>query len=264
MNKRKILALAMALSMVAILAVGATLAYFTDIDSATNTFTVGNVDIIQNEKQRKVDENGKPTAELETFVDAQLIVPAVGTYAYAPLADCPTENGYNKDAVHATWSAYTVFADTFKNVHDKFVTVTNNGQNDAYVRTIIIIENPFDRAVEDYIGISWNAGYSDDINSISEAEEIPFNNGEYIAYVLTYEKPVKAGDTTVPSLRQVYLDATATNEIAADFGPTLDVYAISQAVQADGFEDATTALDAGHGKIDAAKLSALFADVLAD
>ena len=45
MSKRKILSLAMALSLVAILAVGATIAYFTDTDEATNTFTVGNVSI---------------------------------------------------------------------------------------------------------------------------------------------------------------------------------------------------------------------------
>ena len=45
MSKRKILTLAMALCMVAILAVGGTMAYFTDEDAKTNTFTVGNVDI---------------------------------------------------------------------------------------------------------------------------------------------------------------------------------------------------------------------------
>lgn len=49
MTKRKILLLAMSLCMVAILAVGGTLAYFTDTDSATNVFTVGNVDITLNE-----------------------------------------------------------------------------------------------------------------------------------------------------------------------------------------------------------------------
>lgn len=54
MNKRKILMLAMSLCMVAILAVGGTLAYFTDTDSKTNTFTIGNVDITLNED---FDEN---------------------------------------------------------------------------------------------------------------------------------------------------------------------------------------------------------------
>ena len=45
MNKRKIILLATALCMVAILAVGGTLAYFTDTDEKTNVFTVGRVDI---------------------------------------------------------------------------------------------------------------------------------------------------------------------------------------------------------------------------
>ncbi len=45
MSKRKILLLALCLGLVAILAVGGTLAYFTDEESAKNVFTVGNVDI---------------------------------------------------------------------------------------------------------------------------------------------------------------------------------------------------------------------------
>lgn len=45
MNKRKIMMLALSLCMVAILAVGGTLAYFTDTDTKTNTFTTGNVEI---------------------------------------------------------------------------------------------------------------------------------------------------------------------------------------------------------------------------
>ena len=48
MSKRKILALASAVCMVAILAIGGTLAYFTDKDEATNTFTTGKVDITLN------------------------------------------------------------------------------------------------------------------------------------------------------------------------------------------------------------------------
>ena len=49
MNKKKILVLAMTLSMVAILAIGGTIAYFTDKEEATNVFTIGNVDIILEE-----------------------------------------------------------------------------------------------------------------------------------------------------------------------------------------------------------------------
>ena len=45
MNKRKILGIALSLSVVEILAVGAYLAYLTDTQKAENTFTVGNVHI---------------------------------------------------------------------------------------------------------------------------------------------------------------------------------------------------------------------------
>ena len=43
--KKKILTAALAVCMLATLVIGASLAYFTDTDSKTNTFTVGNVDI---------------------------------------------------------------------------------------------------------------------------------------------------------------------------------------------------------------------------
>lgn len=43
--KKKILAFALVVAMLAIAVVGGTLAYFTDEDEATNVFTVGNVDI---------------------------------------------------------------------------------------------------------------------------------------------------------------------------------------------------------------------------
>lgn len=45
MKKKNILAMALALALVAVLAVGATLAYFTDNDTERNTFTMGHVDI---------------------------------------------------------------------------------------------------------------------------------------------------------------------------------------------------------------------------
>lgn len=59
MNK-KIAILALALCMVAAIAVTGTIAYFTDNDSATNTFTVGNVKIDLTEP--KWDEQGKEDA----------------------------------------------------------------------------------------------------------------------------------------------------------------------------------------------------------
>ncbi len=59
--KRKILALVLCVAMLAIAVVGGTLAYFTDADEKTNTFTVGNVDITLTEP--KWEESGKAEAE---------------------------------------------------------------------------------------------------------------------------------------------------------------------------------------------------------
>ena len=61
MNKKKILALCLIVCLLATAAVGGTLAYFTDTDAATNTFTVGNVDIDLTEP--KWDATGKAEAE---------------------------------------------------------------------------------------------------------------------------------------------------------------------------------------------------------
>ena len=48
-NKKKITTVVLLLAFLAIAVTGGTLAYFTDTDEATNTFTVGNVDIILSE-----------------------------------------------------------------------------------------------------------------------------------------------------------------------------------------------------------------------
>lgn len=61
MNKRKIILLATALCMVAILAVGGTLAYFTDTDEKTNVFTIGRVDITLEEDFGNVVEGSDET-----------------------------------------------------------------------------------------------------------------------------------------------------------------------------------------------------------
>lgn len=69
MSKKSLLVLAMTLSMVAILAIGGTLAYFTDTESATNTFTVGNVKIKLVEK----NEDGSD------FTQKQVLMPGSKT-----------------------------------------------------------------------------------------------------------------------------------------------------------------------------------------
>ena len=58
MNKRKLMLVAVALCMVAILGFGGTLAYLTDTDNAKNVFTAGNVGLTLDEAKVEKDENG--------------------------------------------------------------------------------------------------------------------------------------------------------------------------------------------------------------
>ena len=81
MSKRKIMLLAAALVMVAVLGIGGTLAYFTDEDEEINTFTVGNVDIDLDEPNW--DEDGS--------VDAPDVYPG------EPLAKDPTVTNVGKN-----------------------------------------------------------------------------------------------------------------------------------------------------------------------
>lgn len=79
--KKKILAITLCVAMLAIMLVSGTLAYFTDTNAKTNTFTVGNVDIDLTEP--KWDETGSKDAK--------------DVYPGEPLAKDPTvtNNGAN-------------------------------------------------------------------------------------------------------------------------------------------------------------------------
>ncbi|MBR6312859.1 MAG: SipW-dependent-type signal peptide-containing protein, partial [Oscillospiraceae bacterium] len=79
MSKKKILTIAISVALVAILVVGASLAYFTDTKEATNTFTVGGVKIELLEQQRAHDNEGNLTTTLENFEQDKLLMPIVGS-----------------------------------------------------------------------------------------------------------------------------------------------------------------------------------------
>ena len=74
MTKKKVLAVAGVLGIAALVLSAGTLAYFTDTDKATNTFTMGNVDIKLIEEQRNEDGTA-----LEDFEQDKVLMPLVGS-----------------------------------------------------------------------------------------------------------------------------------------------------------------------------------------
>lgn len=97
--KRKILALVLCVAMLAIAVVGGTLAYFTDDEAKTNTFTVGNVNITLTEP--KWEATGKAEAE--------------DVYPGEPLAKDPTvtNDGANPCFVRIAVTGLDQFAEEF-------------------------------------------------------------------------------------------------------------------------------------------------------
>jgi len=268
MSKKSLLVLAMTLSMVAILAIGGTLAYFTDTDYNKNVMVTGNVEIDQLEKQR--GDNG-----LEDFEDDQKMLPAVGD----------NNNDGKLDVAYDDGPGRLFSAD--RNVIDKMISVKNTGSEEAYVRTIIAFEIP--AMVDGYEGETLKdvegAEYIDVVNvdpylytvmnegaTAGKGYTLPKDGDAYVIiekdnvnYLVTeyyYKNESKlAGKIknedgtytyaeTAPSLKQIYMSAQATNESTAlMFGEDGEytILALSQAVQTEGFDDAKTALDKAFG-----------------
>ncbi len=238
-NFKKILLMGVSYVLIAALAIGGTLAYLQDSDEAVNVMTLGNVYIEQIEQER--DANGK----LVPFTQAKPAYPAVGEIAWA-------NNG-----VVVNGAEYKLFTPELKNVVDKIVTINNVGKTDAFVRTIVAIEAP-DYDPQDLIHINFNeVGVT-----ISAPLTTEINGVKYVIFTFTYTEALAAGAKSAPSLIQLFLDKRADNEFCAKFGTAWEVLTLSQGVQAAGFADAQTALNAGFGEVNAANAAKWFGDEL--
>lgn len=225
--------------------IGGSLAYLQDEDSDVNVMTLGNVDIVQNEYEWETVENTSSgstgtTNKLVPFTQGKPLYPYVGELGWTNTED--------------SGGAYRQF--TMNNVVDKYVTVTNTGKSDAYVRTFIALEMG-DYSYEEFnmIGLS--------TNSITGAEfpglhwkwtddfvaEIDGKN--YNIMVAVYDEALKPEVETIPSLLQVYLKNTATNEtvekLDGNNNGTYDILTFTEAVQVNGFDDPVIALNTAFG-----------------
>ena len=109
--KKKLLAMCLVVALAATAVIGGTLAYFTDTDTKTNTFTAGGVKIDLIEQQ--VGENG-----LEPFEQDQVLMPIVGSAQ-------GEKDQYGQPVA--------------ENYIDKIATIENKGKSDAYVRAYFAI-----------------------------------------------------------------------------------------------------------------------------
>ena len=296
--KKKLMASILCLSLLLIMLLGSTLAWFTDDVGTTNTMVVGNVKIDQHEKDRA----GNP------FVNNQPIFPAVILGK-----DAEGQPKINKDS-NNLWDTADI-----NNEIDKIVTVENTGISDAYIRTVFAFEmmlvngkweNPLTNVEADastnteanpaevvlnvnetvdnegnkvqYIDFGTNAVI---IYKHTENGKVVYNTTEagaeaaYVVGVYTYSEAlpkkgsVDADDNALnisaPSLLQFYLADHVGNEFYDAVGTDgYQILVLSQAVQTQGFEAeqngrsaAEVALDTAFGAVNAENAAEWFANM---
>ena len=146
--KKKITAICLCVALLAIAIVGATLAYFTDTKSATNTFTVGNVkiDLIESRFHREGNDNSG---------DVSIPDPTQTASGMAYVTD--GHKAFTDDEIKADAAKYSEYiGERGKNMvpgrnFAKCPYVVNTGDNDAYVRIRVMAPHDYEGSYRGFI-----------------------------------------------------------------------------------------------------------------
>ena len=276
--KKKLTAIFLCVALAAIAIVGASLAYFTDTKSATNTFTVGNVkiDLIESQFHREGNDNSGDTS----------------------IPD-PTHKVTADDGMEYVTTGHTMFTDeeikedakTYQNDYlavkganmvpgrgvAKCPYVVNTGANDAYIRIRVMVPSAANNdfvAVKDggvitnqWCSTSFISGEFIDAkgngwnNAPAIERNVEKNGMKYDVYTFTRTKPLAAGAMTEWNVWnfiginkaatsddiQKAINAGAIKVAETDSGAktmSLNVLVEADAIQAEGFANATEAFAA--------------------
>ena len=266
--KKKITALCLCVALLAVAVVGASLAYFTDTKSATNTFTVGNVkiDLIESRFHRTGSDNSGDTSlpDPTTKASGMEFVPDNWTI-------------FTNDEIKADAKTYATDYLAVKGENmvpgrgvAKCPYVVNTGANDAYIRIRVMVPSA---ANNDFVDVKdggvitnqWctTSMLCGEFQSGAQTgwpviEKGVVKNGvTYDVYTFTRTEPLKAGamtewnvwnfigvDKTATSADiQKALDAGAITVVGTDGAQVmaLNVLVEADAIQADGFANAAAA-----------------------
>ncbi len=248
MKTKKILLGAIAVILTIIISIAATVAYLTDVDSETNVFTIGNVDIDLLEYERINTETKDADANVQEFHDNKPLLPAVIDKDFDYTAG-DTYVDWEQIGKEAGYTSPIWDPDKINNEVDKMVFVENTGDYSAYVRIFFAFEagnfGTFDE-FQKKIHINLN-----DDEKLWKWEWIPTvgenGEGKYFVATATYKKVLAPDAITEISLSQISLDYTATNDDVDAFGNDYRVLVNVQGIQSSGFSDPETALKEGFG-----------------
>ena len=266
--KKKVTALCLCVALLAVAVVGASLAYFTDTKSATNTFTVGNVSIklIESKLHRQgfggTGDTSIPTPG-QTASGMKYISDGAKAFTDAEIqTDAET---YTTDYLPVKGSNMVPGRRVAKSPY-----VINTGANDAYIRIRVMIPSA---ANNDYVGVhdggvitnvwcSTSMLSGEFVNTKSggqsnepyiEKKAVTRDGVTYDVYTFVRVEPLAAGKMTEWNVWNnigINKDATSADiQKAIDAGAitangdtmTLNVLVEADAIQAEGFADAAAA-----------------------
>lgn len=256
--KKKILALSVCVVMLAVAIVGGTLAYFTDTDAEVNTFTVGNVkiDLIESQLHRS-NASGNPLLASPDF--AEKLIPADEYSAKHGWNDPYYSDALIKEDAK-NYTAYLAEKGSNmvpgSNVH-KMPYVINIGKNDAFVRVRVLVPvNLFtilDNGPSCWTTTAMNVGdvvskavdyYNTNGYTMSDAFKVERDSVSYYEFDFTYTKALAPNEMTFWNCwGNIRIDPNATSEQLKDVD-SFKVIVEADAIQADGFADATAAFAA--------------------
>lgn len=212
---KKIVAIVLAMALVAVAAVGATMAYLTDTKSVTNTFTMGDVKITLDETDVKNPEGARVTSNAYDIypgavVTKDPIVHNVGKNGAYIRATVNVSNWMNLVSAY-----YPDFKETFP--------------NDGYKAALNLLVGE--------LGEGWSV--------VGVEGGDVFTIGQFDAkFVLKYDGILAPGTDTIAMFQTVTIPAGIDNANTESFK---EVKVVAQAIQAEGFntwEDAFAAFDA--------------------
>lgn len=245
--KKKITAIFLCVALLATAIVGASLAYFTDTDNETNTFTVGNVkiDLLESSLHREnagIANGATSDSELWSNVEK------LGSNNTSPYKAGDTF--YTDDQIKANAREYkceNVKLNPGESYH-KMPYVVNTGKNDAYIRIRVMIPAALDTAILNSSMYTTTALNNKEFTMAYDSTGTVERDGVmYNVYTFTRIDPLAAGEMTYWNVwGTIHMDTTATNEQIAQLLPngTFNVLVEADAIQADGFANATAAFAA--------------------
>lgn len=246
MKKKTILVAAIAVMLVAALVVGGTLAYFTDTDTKTNTFTVGNVSIelLESNLHREnagIANDATSDSELWSNVAKEGFN---NTSTYKAGDTFYTDAQIEADA--ANYNCKDVKLAPGQSYH-KMPYVKNTGANDAYIRIRVMIPANLDTAILNSSIYTTTALEKEFTMVYDDSGTVDRGGVKYNVYTFTRNAALKPGEMTYWNVwGTVHMDSDVTNEeITSLFGEgrpcTFPVLVEADAIQADGFANADAA-----------------------